>query len=100
MARIELLSHNPEETVACAERFAKHLKAGDIVCLKGDLGAGKTTFTQGLGRGLRVDAADVISPTFILMNYYEGKLPVYHFDFYRISKADELVTVDLDEYFY
>jgi tRNA threonylcarbamoyladenosine biosynthesis protein TsaE len=100
MSKLEWLSHKPEETVALAGKFAKYLKAGDIVLLKGDLGAGKTTFTQGLGKALRVNEADVNSPTFILMNYYEGRLPVYHFDFYRINKMEELATVDLEEYFY
>ena len=100
MSAIQLLSHNPEETMALAGRFAKNLKAGDIICLKGELGAGKTTFTKGLAQALRVNAADVNSPTFILMNYYDGKLPVYHFDFYRLNQTDELSTVDLDEYFY
>ncbi len=100
MTKLECLSHNREETVALAGNFARHLKAGDIILLRGDLGAGKTTFTQGLSKGLRVNEADVNSPTFILMNYYEGKLPVYHFDFYRINKMEELATVDLEEYFY
>lgn len=86
--------------MSAAGNFAKHLKAGDIVLLKGQLGAGKTTFTKGLAEGFKIKKTSVNSPTFILMNFYEGKLPVYHFDFYRIERVEHLFTVDLDEYFY
>ena len=100
MANNKILSHNPEETVLIAARFARNLRAGDIVFLKGDLGAGKTTFTKGLAQAFQVKKTEVNSPTFILMNYYEGKLPIYHFDFYRINQELELSTMDLDEYIY
>ncbi len=96
----QILSHNPEETLLIAAHFARHLRSGDIVLLKGDLGAGKTTFTKGLAQGLGMSANAVNSPTFILMNYYEGKLPIYHFDFYRLTQDKELKTVEMDEYFY
>lgn len=100
MVKNKILSHNPEETVLIAEQFARNLRAGDIVFLKGDLGAGKTTFTKGLAKALRVQEKDVNSPTFIVMNYYEGKLPIYHFDFYRMERAQDLLTIDMEEYFY
>lgn len=100
MNSAQILSHNPQETLLIAAKFARHLKAGDIVFLKGDLGAGKTTFTKGLAQGLGVSVNAVNSPTFILMNYYEGKLPIYHFDFYRLTQDKELKTVEMDEYFY
>lgn len=100
MVKNKILSHNPEETILIAAKFARNLRAGDIVFLKGELGAGKTTFTKGLAQALRVKEAEVNSPTFILMNYYEGKLPIYHFDFYRINQESELSTMDLDEYIY
>lgn len=100
MNSAQILSHNPQETLLIAAQFARHLKAGDIVFLKGDLGAGKTTFTKGLAQGLGVSVNAVNSPTFILMNYYEGKLPIYHFDFYRLTQDKELKTVEMDEYFY
>ena len=86
--------------MALAGRFAKNLKAGDIICLKGELGAGKTTFTKGLAQALRVNAADVNSPTFILMNYYDGKLPVYHFDFYRLEQLEEIEKIGYEEFLY
>jgi tRNA threonylcarbamoyladenosine biosynthesis protein TsaE len=96
----EHLSHSPEETIAFAQSFAAHLKKGDIVCLEGNLGAGKTTFVKGLASALRVKQSDVTSPTFIIMNYYKGKLPIYHFDFYRLENPKEIATVNFDEYFY
>jgi tRNA threonylcarbamoyladenosine biosynthesis protein TsaE len=83
-----------------AEAFAKNLKRGDIVCLEGDLGAGKTTFVKGMASALRVKPVEVTSPTFIIMNYYQGKLPIYHFDFYRLENPKEIMSVDFDEYFY
>jgi len=98
--KIEFLSHSVDETLRLAERFAKNLKRGDIVCLEGNLGAGKTTFVKGMASALRVKPADVTSPTFIIMNYYKGKLPIYHFDFYRLENPKEITTVNFDEYFY
>ena len=84
----------------CAERLALQLKAGDIVFLKGDLGAGKTTFVKGLAQALKVSPKKVNSPTFVLMNYYKGKMPIYHFDLYRLGAPKEIQTLDFDEYFY
>lgn len=95
-----IVSNDPQETIETAARFARHLKKGDIVLLQGDLGAGKTTFTKGLAKGLGIKINDVNSPTFILMNYYDGKFPVYHFDLYRLTQDKELKTVEMDEYFY
>jgi len=98
--KVLLISNSEEETKECASTFAKQLKAGDIVFLQGDLGAGKTTFVKGLAKNFKVSPNKVISPTFVLMNYYKGKLPLYHFDLYRLEKAPEIETLDLDEYFY
>lgn len=100
MNQTGLLSETYDQTIEVAAQFAKHLKAGDIVLLQGDLGAGKTTFTKGLAKGLGIKINEVSSPTFILMNFYEGKLPIYHFDFYRLTKDQELKSVEMDEYFY
>lgn len=83
-----------------AKTLARQLRGGDIVCLVGELGAGKTTFTKGLAQGLNIKESVVNSPTFIFMNYYKGKCPIYHFDFYRIQKNAELATIDLEDYFY
>lgn len=100
MPEVLLISNSEDETLLCAERFAKQLKAGDIVFLKGDLGAGKTTFVKGLAKALKVGRQKVVSPTFVLMNAYKGKFPIYHFDFYRLEKAAELDTLDFDEFLY
>ena len=89
-----MISHSPEQTSVFAERFARRLKKGDIVCLFGELGSGKTTFVQGLAKGLKVKPSTVHSPTFTLMNVYEGRLTMYHFDLYRIE-GKELPAIAL-----
>ncbi|MBF0569290.1 MAG: tRNA (adenosine(37)-N6)-threonylcarbamoyltransferase complex ATPase subunit type 1 TsaE [Candidatus Omnitrophica bacterium] len=99
MKTLKFFSHCYEDTLALGARFAKFLKAGDIVCLFGDLGAGKTAFTKGIAKGLGIDPNKVHSPTFVLMNIYEAKCPVYHFDLYRIGAAD-LFDLGYEEFFY
>lgn len=93
---------SPDATFELASAFANKLKAGDILALVGELGAGKTRFVQGLAYGLGVpDSAYVRSPSFILMNEYKGgRLPIYHFDFYRLTDPSELADIGLDEYFF
>ncbi len=98
--KVSLISNSEEETKLCAQRLAGQLKQGDIVLLQGDLGAGKTTFVKGLAQALKFSSKKVNSPTFVLMNYYKAKLPIYHFDLYRLEKAAELDTLDFDDYFY
>ena len=100
MPKVSLISNSEKETMACAQRLAGQLKAGDIVLLKGDLGAGKTTFVKGLSQALKVAPKKVNSPTFVIMNYYKGKIPIYHFDLYRLGNPKELDTLDFDEYFF
>ena len=98
--KVSLISNSEEETKLCAQSFACQLKAGDIVLLQGDLGAGKTTFVKGLAQAFKVTSKKVTSPTFVIMNYYKGKLPLYHFDLYRLGKPQEIDTLDFDDYFY
>ena len=98
--KVSLISGSEEETQKCAQHLASQLKAGDIVLLQGNLGAGKTTFVKGLAQALKVSAKKVNSPTFVLMNYYKGRLPIYHFDLYRLGTPKEIDTLDFDEYFY
>ena len=93
-------TRSAQETIQLALDFAKSLKSGDIVLLKGDLGAGKTTFVKGIAKGLKANPKEVVSPTFVLMNMYEGKVPLYHFDLYRLEKAQEIESMNFDEYFY
>ena len=88
---------NQQETQQFAEKLAEFLNPGDLLALEGDLGAGKTTFTQGLARGLGVKRV-VNSPTFTIIKEYAGRLPLYHMDVYRV--ADQVDDLGLDEYFY
>ena len=94
---MEYLSHNAEETEALGEQLAGRLRAGDVIAYLGDLGAGKTAFTRGLARGLGCTGR-VTSPTFTIVNEYEGRLPLFHFDMYRLGDADELFDIGWDEY--
>ena len=96
---MKFLSHSAEETFAFAKRVADKLKGGEIILLNGDLGAGKTTFTKGLARALGVKET-VTSPTFTYVKEYDGTLTLYHFDMYRVSDADEVYELGLEEYFY
>ena len=98
--KVSLISNSEEETQLAAERLADQLGPGAIVLLQGDLGAGKTTFVKGLVKGFKLSPAKVNSPTFVIMNYYKGRLPIYHFDLYRLGNQKEIETLDFDEYFY
>lgn len=86
-----------EETRKIGFKLGKLLKPGEIVCLVGDLGAGKTTMTQSLAQALEVDDY-ITSPTFTIVNEYEGKMPLYHFDVYRIGCSDEMYDIGFDDY--
>ena len=92
-----VVTRSPEETAALAERLGAAAEAGIALCLVGDLGAGKTLFTQGFAKGLGV-TGEVTSPTFALMNQYCGRLPVTHFDLYRLEREDELDEIGFYEY--
>jgi len=92
-------SNSPEQTAEIAREFAGGLKAGDVICLNGDLGVGKTVFVQSLAKALGIN--DYInSPTFTIVNQYEGDLPLYHFDVYRIADCDEMYEIGYEEYVY
>lgn len=86
-----------QETQRFAEQLAALLQSGDLLTLEGDLGAGKTTFTQGLARGLGVQRV-VNSPTFTIIKEYQGRLPFYHMDVYRVG--DDVDSLGLDDYFF
>ncbi len=95
------LTSNPAETLHLAERLARGLTGGclHVITLEGDLGAGKTCFVKGLARGLEVsDWYYLNSPTFTLVNEYRGRLPLYHFDLYRLGDADELYELGFSDY--
>ena len=89
-----------EETAALGARFAETLVPGDVVCLLGDLGTGKTAFTKAVAAGLGV-TEEITSPTFNIVNVYtSGRMPLYHFDVYRLSGAEELYATGAEEYFH
>ena len=94
----ELVSTSPEATEAAGERLGARLGPGDVVALVGELGAGKTCFIQGLVRGLGVTTR-ATSPTFVLINQYRGRVPVYHVDAYRTESLAELLDIGLPELF-
>jgi tRNA threonylcarbamoyladenosine biosynthesis protein TsaE len=87
------------ETIKLGEIIGKSLEPGSIIALRGDLGAGKTVLVKGIARGLGIED-EPVSPTFVIMNAYEGSIPLYHFDLYRISDADELVGIGYDEFLF
>ena len=83
-----------------ARKFAESINPGDIICLAGDLGAGKTHFVKGFVQAFEIEPEQVTSPTFTIINEYSGKLPVYHFDFYRVNDPAEAIEIGAEEYFY
>ena len=92
------VTNSAEETRALGEKLASGLKPGDVVLLKGELGAGKSELTRGIARGLGVTET-VTSPSFTILNVYEsGRYPLYHFDWYRLESAEELYELGMDEY--
>ena len=93
-------TNSPEETFALGQKLGEQAKAGQIYTLNGDLGVGKTVFTQGIARGLGITEA-VSSPTFTIVQVYEeGRLPFYHFDVYRIGDVEEMYDIGIDEYLF
>lgn len=91
-------SQSPEETEAAGEQLAASLGSGAVVALTGELGAGKTCFTQGVARGLGVTGR-AVSPTFVLVNEYRGRVPVHHVDAYRTGSLTELLDLGIEELF-
>lgn len=94
---MEIITHSKEETVKYAEEYGKTLKKGDVVLLKGEMGAGKTVFTKGIALSLGIKS-EVTSPTYAYLNDYDGKL--FHYDCYRLSSGEDAEALGLTEYFY
>lgn len=91
---------SPEETFQLGEKLGKSAVPGQVICLNGDLGVGKTVFTQGFAKGLGIDES-VNSPTFTIIQVYdEGRLPLYHFDVYRIGDPEEMYEIGYEDYFF
>ncbi|MFD2046475.1 tRNA (adenosine(37)-N6)-threonylcarbamoyltransferase complex ATPase subunit type 1 TsaE [Ornithinibacillus salinisoli] len=96
MSKQQLQTNTEEETLKVAEKLATLVNPGDVITLEGDLGAGKTTFTKGLATGLGVKRT-VNSPTFTIVKEYEGNMPLYHMDVYRLENSEE--DIGFEEYF-
>ena len=96
----EYFSNSNDETIEIAKNFAKTLKAGDIVLIDGDLGAGKTVFSKGIVSLFSNETITAVSPTFVIVNVYETTPPIYHFDLYRITDESELYAIGAEEYFF
>ncbi|MBQ7974489.1 MAG: tRNA (adenosine(37)-N6)-threonylcarbamoyltransferase complex ATPase subunit type 1 TsaE [Clostridia bacterium] len=94
---MKIHTDSAEETYDFAKQFAQNLQGGDVLCMYGDLGAGKTLFAQGVASGLGIDDY-ISSPTFTIVNEYEGRIPFYHFDVYRIADSDEMYETGFDDY--
>ena len=93
-------SHSPKETMELGERLGREACCGDIFLLSGDLGCGKTVFAKGFAKGLGIED-DITSPTFTIIHQYEGgRLPLAHFDVYRIADPDEMYAIGYEEYFF
>lgn len=96
---MEIITIDTRETEKLGKKIGKLLNSGDVICLDGDLGAGKTTLTKSIARGLEVEEY-VTSPTFTIVNEYDGRLHVNHFDVYRIADIDEMYDIGYEEYIY
>lgn len=95
---MEYVSNSPVETEDLGAALAERLKPGTVVAFSGDLGAGKTAFVRGMARGLGISER-VTSPTFTIVNEYEGgRLPLFHFDMYRLGSSDELFDIGWEDY--
>ena len=95
---MEFLTHSPDETQRVGAALAKTLRGGEVIAFLGDLGAGKTAFTRGLAEGLGVTDA-VTSPTYTIVNeYLTGRLPLFHFDMYRLGSSEELFDIGWEDY--
>ena len=96
----QIVTHNETETIDAGKVFARQLIPGSVVALFGDLGSGKTRFAKGISRGLGLND-NVTSPTFTIVNeHIGGRIPLYHFDFYRLKTLSELEEIGFDEYIY
>lgn len=96
---MEFIVKSVDETQLIGCKIGSIAKSGDIICLTGDLGTGKTHFTKGIAEGLNI-SEHITSPTFTIVNEYEGRLKFYHFDVYRVNDPDEIEAIGFDEYIF
>jgi tRNA threonylcarbamoyladenosine biosynthesis protein TsaE len=98
---MEVISKSVSETLNMGRKIAKSLKRGDIICLFGELGSGKTLLTKGIAEGLGIKTEEVISPSFVLIRQHvKGKLPLYHFDLYRLKDPKDILALGYEEYLF
>jgi tRNA threonylcarbamoyladenosine biosynthesis protein TsaE len=100
MEKIIIVSRSAAQTRGVGKVLGRSLEAGSVVALSGELGTGKTEFIKGLARGIGVKQGHVSSPSFVLINEYPGRIPLYHVDLYRLSEGRDLEEIGLQEYFY
>lgn len=96
---LKIITKNEEQTYKLGEHLGKILQQGDIICLTGDLGAGKTAFTKGIGIGLDIKEF-ITSPTYTIINEYDGRISLFHFDVYRLEGVEEMYELGYEEYFF
>lgn len=96
---MEFISKSVADTLKLGKEIGLRAKSGDIICLKGDLGTGKTHLTKGIAEGLEITER-ITSPTFTIVNEYSGRLKLYHFDVYRVNDPDEIEAIGFDEYIF
>ncbi len=99
MYKFEFFSNSPSATLSLGKKIGEHLPAGNIIALTGELGSGKTLLTRGICGGLDVPLKQVNSPTFVLVNEYQGRLPVFHIDLYRLEGVDDTFEIGITDYF-
>ena len=98
---IRIKSDSRGETLKIGRLLGRALRQGDIVCLSGELGAGKTVFTKGIATGMGISQDAIVSPTFILIRqHHQGRIPLYHFDLYRLKDPQDILLLGYEEYFY
>ena len=98
ISALEVVSAGEERTIGLGAVLGEAAGPGLVVLLTGDLGAGKTVFAKGIAEGLGIDPAEVVSPTYVLCREYTGRLPMYHFDLYRLDSAEEVYEIGWQEY--
>ena len=98
---MKIISSSPEITLDFGKKLGSICEPGDVICLAGDLGAGKTTMAQAIAAGSGVAENEYVnSPTFAILHEYRGRIPIYHMDFYRLGSSEDVVELGLDDYFY
>lgn len=97
---MQIISKSVNNTLAIGRVISRNLQLGDIICLFGQLGSGKTVLTKGIAQGLRIKKEKIISPTFVLIREYKAKFPFYHLDLYRLKEPRDILNLGYEEYLY